>query len=510
MSDLNVLLIQIDSLNRHFLACYGNEWVETPALDAFAAKGVVFENHFVGSLPCMPARREIWAGVEEHWWRTWGPVEPWDVTLAEHAGRSGVRTGLVTDHFHLFEWGGYGYVQDFDSWQFIRGHARDPWRADDPVSVPDWAEVMAERWAGPFVGAVEQYLRNIQGFEREEHFFGPQVMAGVAEWLERNAAGGRFYLHVDSFDVHEPFHVPEPYRSLYSDDDYRRYSPWPHYGRTDDGNSALEPEEIAWVRAQFAGKLTMVDRWLGRVFDTLEDKQLWDRTAVIVTTDHGHYLGEHGWIGKPAAPLYDTLCRIPLLAWLPGGSGGTRTSAITQTVDVHATVLDLLGSAAPDPATTHSRSFAHLLDNPNASHRPYATYGYWGQSTGITDGDWTLLRDHEPSRAAAHLHTHHPRPIRLGGHRLERGYLGELSLGHLPGLDTPIWRMRHEPRRLGETPPHPDLLFHRIDDPEQEHDLIHDHPEVVTRLEQTLGRHLATLHAPDEITARLQTGSPMQ
>lgn len=509
MSDLSLLVIQIDSLNRHFLGCYGNEWVETPALDALAAKGVVFDNHFVGSLPCMPARREIWAGVEEHWWRTWGPLEPWDLTIAEHAARAGLRTGLVTDHFHLFEWGGYGYVQDFDSWQFIRGHECDPWRADDPAVPPDWAPVMLERWTGRWVGMVKQYVRNVQGFEREEHFFGPQVMAGVVEWLRRNG-DSRFYLHVDSFDVHEPFHVPEPYRSLYSDDDYRRYSPWPHYGRTDEGSSALEPEEVAWVRAQFAGKLTMVDRWLGRVFDTLEDEGLWDRTAVIVTTDHGHYLGEHGWIGKPAAPLYDTLCRIPLLAWLPGGSSGTRTSAITQTVDLHATALELLGEVH-DPTTTHSRSFAHLLREPDATHRLFATYGYYGQSAGITDGDWTLLRDHDPAGAAAHLHTHHPTQVRLGAPRgRQRVALGELGTGLLPGLDTPIWRMPHEPRLDGVTLPRPDLLFHQTVDPKQEHDLAHDHPEIVTRLEQTLNRHLATLQAPAEITTRLQIGSPEQ
>ena len=89
MSDLSVVLIQIDSLSRHFLRCYGNDWVRTPNLDAFARRAAVFDQHYTGSLPCMPARREIWCGVEELWWRGWGPLEPWDEPIAHCCRRSG-------------------------------------------------------------------------------------------------------------------------------------------------------------------------------------------------------------------------------------------------------------------------------------------------------------------------------------------------------------------------------------------------------------------------------------
>jgi hypothetical protein len=79
MSDsLNVILIQIDSLNRHFLPVYGNNWVHAPNLTAFAHQATIFQHHYVGSLPCMSARREIWTGTEQLWWRGWGPLERWD------------------------------------------------------------------------------------------------------------------------------------------------------------------------------------------------------------------------------------------------------------------------------------------------------------------------------------------------------------------------------------------------------------------------------------------------
>lgn len=73
---LSLIVIQLDSLSRHFLYAYGNDWVYTPTLQAFTERACTFDQHYVGSLPCMPARREIWAGTEEFWWRPWGPLEP--------------------------------------------------------------------------------------------------------------------------------------------------------------------------------------------------------------------------------------------------------------------------------------------------------------------------------------------------------------------------------------------------------------------------------------------------
>lgn len=274
---LSLIVIQLGSLSWHFLSVYGNDWVRAPNLGAFAERACVFDRHYVGSLPCMPARREIWAGTEEFWWRPWGPLEPWDRPVAHLAGRQNIPSQLVTDHYHFFEWGSYGYPYDFRGTTFVRGHEYDNWRTGLVRRVLAWAEVMLKRYPAAMI-----YLRNVQHFTREEDFFAPQVMSAAAAWLEENRDQPQFYLHVDCFDVHEPFHVPEPYRSLYTGDDPHRYNPWPPYGRVEGGDYPLSPEELAWVRAQFAGKLTMVDHWLGCVFGTLERLELWEHTCVIV------------------------------------------------------------------------------------------------------------------------------------------------------------------------------------------------------------------------------------
>ena len=498
---LSVILIQLDSLNRHFLPCYGNDWIKAPNLTDFARRAATFDRHYTGSLPCMPARREIWAGTEELWWRGWGPLEPWDRPIAYLAGRQGVVSQLVTDHYHFFEWGSHNYNYDFTGYDFIRGHEYDNWRTDPLGPIPDWARVMVERFEDSRI-----YLRNVQDFDREEDFFAPRVMRATADWLDRNHQQPHFFLQVDCFDVHEPFHVPEPYRSLYTDADYRRYSPWPIYGRVDRGRSALPPDELEWVRAQFAGKLTMVDTWLGHVFDRLERYRLLDRTCVIVTTDHGHYLGDHGWIGKPGAPLYHTLCHIPLLAWYPGGPhNGGRVAATTQTVDLYATVLDLLGVEVPALANIHSRTFAPVLRGETAAHRDHAVYGYANQRVGITSGDWTLLRDHDPAGGAAYWYTQQVEQVRTRsfGARRERLFTSPdlVPGGFLPGVEMPVWRM---PTGWSPEPPRDDLLFNNQADPGQQHNVAPDNPDVIRRLEVQLRDHALALGAPEEQLGRLR------
>src|SRR5262245_57871578 len=126
---MNVILILIDSLNRHHLTAYGPSAVATPSLEAFARKAWRFDNHFVGSLPCMPARREIFSGFKELMWRPWGPLEAFDARLPKLLEAGGYSTAIVTDHYHYWEESANGYLQSFQSAETIRGHELDFWKS---------------------------------------------------------------------------------------------------------------------------------------------------------------------------------------------------------------------------------------------------------------------------------------------------------------------------------------------------------------------------------------------
>ncbi|MCG8509950.1 MAG: sulfatase-like hydrolase/transferase, partial [Rhodospirillales bacterium] len=125
---MKAVLLLFDSLNRMALSCYGGA-VPTPNFDRLAQKAVLFENHYTGSLPCMPARRDHHTGRYNFFHSSWGPLEPFDNSYSRLlSAERGVYTHLVTDHFHYFEDGGLCYHNTFDSWINIRGQEYDPWK----------------------------------------------------------------------------------------------------------------------------------------------------------------------------------------------------------------------------------------------------------------------------------------------------------------------------------------------------------------------------------------------
>ena len=124
-----LVFILLDSLNRSALGCYGQQQIETPAFDRLAERGAVFENHYVGSLPCMPARRDLMTGRLNFMHRSWGPVEPYDRCFPKQLRDAGVYTHLISDHYHYWEEGGTGYHNQYSSFEFVRGQERDLWKA---------------------------------------------------------------------------------------------------------------------------------------------------------------------------------------------------------------------------------------------------------------------------------------------------------------------------------------------------------------------------------------------
>ena len=129
MTPRDVVVVLLDSLNRHMLGCYGGTEFDTPNLDRLAARSVRFTNHVTGSLPCMPARHDLLVGALDFPWRPWGSIEIWEDAVTRLLRRdAGVSTMLVSDHPHLFEAGGENYHNDFAAWDYVRGHEDDPWR----------------------------------------------------------------------------------------------------------------------------------------------------------------------------------------------------------------------------------------------------------------------------------------------------------------------------------------------------------------------------------------------
>lgn len=501
---VNVIAVVVDSLNRHHLSAYTRSPVRTPHLDAFAGRAWRFDNHFVGSLPCMPARRELLTGRREFLWRGWGPVEPFDVRLPELLATGGYTTGIVTDHYHYWEDAGGGYIQAFQSTEMIRGHEIDFWKPpvseDEPL--PGWVRRI-ERWRP---GQGRQYYANVKEFGGEEDFFPAKVARGACAWLDHHATRAPFFLQVEMFDVHEPFHVPEPYASLYDGHELDQvtdaFTTWPPYQAkpAHERYMAEAPAEaLAYVRSQYFGKVTMLDRWLGEVFSTLDRLELWEDTVVIVTTDHGHDLGERGQFGK-SYPHYDSHANIPLFVWHPAYPGnGRNIAALTSTVDLFGTILDVAGQDLPDGG--HSRSIMPLISGEATAIRDGVLYGTFGQGVCMTDGEWTVFKSPDPEKQGE-LFLYSSLIYRtLAGGALP----APIASGrYLPNVDLPQWKI---PVRVR---PHTfeNALFNRMEDPAQAENLWDSAPGRRDELTSRLRQLMMEDGVPDEQWTRMGLALP--
>jgi arylsulfatase A-like enzyme len=504
---MNVLFVSIDSLRRDFLGAYRDRPavvdydVDTTNLDRFAERATVFDTHYAGSLPCMPARREWLTGIQEFPWRPWGPIEPFDRTLPELARDDGILTQLVTDHFHYFQHGSHGYYEDFNGFEFVRGNEYDAWQTSPKRPPAEFVDQLLDRRADPVESTQylnrTAYARNAAEFEDESDFFAPRVFSRTAEWLRENQDWSQWLCYVDSFDVHEPFHVPEPYASMYTDEDPTdpELPVWPYYGPIDEGQSELTDRELAFVRSQFAGNVTMVDRWFGRVLDVLDEEGLWDETMVVVTSDHGFALGDHGLMGKNEFTVYDVIARTPLMVWHPEQGADGRVSALTTAVDLYSTLLEAMDVGRPED--THSRSLMPLVRGESTSHRDYALYGYWGSSVNVTDGGHTYHHPPDPDSTTACHSTSMQNPHSWFTPPTARP---DADAGDfLPYTDSMVWRydadswLQHRNERLYDV----------RTDPQQQRNVVDEDPDAAERMRSALESELDELDAPASQWERL-------
>ena len=364
----NAIVILLDSLNRHMLGAYGGREFATPNLDAFARRAIRFDRHYSGSLPCIPARHDILCGALDFLWKPWGSIEIWERPITAWLRAAGVTTKLVSDHPHLFEVGGENFHTDFDAWEYERGHESDPWKTRPDPS-----------WLGaPSFGRGQTPYDNSRGYFRDEADFpGARTMAAAARWLQDEAPGhDRFLLFIDEFDPHEPFDTPEPYGSMYDPSWQGPHLIWPPYIRGALAKGVLTSAQARQIRANYGSKLTYIDVWLGRLLNAIERMGFYETTAVIICTDHGHYLGEKDIWGKPAVPLYEPLSHVPLMIAWPGVKPGAM-SALTTNVDICATLADIFGVQLKH--RTHGYSLLPLVSGERQSIREWALAGVWGR-----------------------------------------------------------------------------------------------------------------------------------
>ena len=414
----NLVVVVSDTLRAGDLGCYGSAHVQTPNMDAFAATATRFTRAFPESLPTIPVRRALHTGRRAYPFRDYRPV-PWDIvylpgwqamdnhedTVAENLAAAGYHTGFVTDTLPYFA-PGFNFQRGFYQWVYVRGQQQDRWQS--PYAVPK--ERLAryngeEAFAKDPHSLVPMHLANTAHVRSEEDTSTARVFKWATKFLEDNEAGQPFYLLIDCFDPHEPWDAPADYYSLYGDPDYAGrcivhcgYAPADQLGYT--------AEEIAFVRAQYCGLVTLFDAWFGKFMARLTDLGYAKNTAVLLISDHGTNFCDNprNVIGKPEYALYPGVMCLPLLARLPKQDTGSVSDALVYNIDVMATLYDLAGMGSEQGID--GQSLTPLISGTGDwTRREYVTCRYGHSLCYIDDEAWVLTNTDGEQREAFDLAT---------------------------------------------------------------------------------------------------------
>ena len=355
-SRMNVILVIIDSLRRDHVGAYGNNWMKTPTLDALSKESLRFTRPYPESIPTLCARRAIHTGIRTWPFRNWQPVKgetfmpygwapiPQDqTTLAEVLQKEQITNVMVSDTEHMFK-PSMDFHRGFDVFQWIRGQERDFYKPPWTVSKKKMHHYLLKGNKYTVEDKIRQYVANTSGRKNEADWFPPQVFDHASTLLEALREQQPFFLVVDNYDVHEPWDPPK-YYSNYYDDSYHGPEPIaPQYGPSD----YLTHSELKRMRALYSGETTMADKWLGHFLNKAHDLNLLDNSLLILLSDHGHCLGEHGFVGKPFNALYPELTDTVFLMRHPQGKMSGKTSDYyASTHDVAPTILSMMDMEIP-------------------------------------------------------------------------------------------------------------------------------------------------------------------
>ncbi|UCF80093.1 MAG: sulfatase [Acidobacteriota bacterium] len=318
MAGPNVVLIVADTIRADRVSCYGYDRPTTPHMDELAGQGVLFENAYSQATFSGPSYASIFTGTYPH---THGVrdhpqvLEDRNVTLAEVFEEAGYRTaGFHTNSMVDERW---NYHQGFDVYKYFPGQ-------NDAA-----------------------------------------VVQGTKEWLSENGANGPFFLWVCLLAPHFPYVPPESFARRFAQPfgyqseflaDYRNFTArkqmsWMELVLRYEELGYTE-EDAAYNRSLYDAEIAYADSHVGELIQTLEKLKLaGNRTVLVVTSDHGESLGEHGLYFSHGMHLSDPQVHVPLLVRAPGRvPAGQRVSQVVRSIDIFPTVLRLAGIDVPDTA----------------------------------------------------------------------------------------------------------------------------------------------------------------
>ena len=404
MTRPNVLLITADQWRGDCLSAVGHDCVKTPNVDALAAAGVLFRNHFAGAAPCSPARATLYTGLYQmnhRVCRNGSPLDRRFDNLALAARRAGYDPALFgyTDtapdprtlddgdpHLTTYEGLLPGFTarqllpeheKQWLSWLRSRGHVAK----DRSIHVPPGAP------AGEISSEGTAYSKD----ETQTAFLTGEFI----RWLGEQ--GAPWFAHISFLRPHPPFSVPEPFATMFAPGEGPVFAraenraaeeashPYLAYAMPKNSRGSFiygaegpvsdwASEDFAAIRAIYYGMIAEVDSQLGRIWQSLKDADAWDNTIIVFTSDHAEMMGDHWTLGKGG--FFDGSYHIPLVIRDPRAAAkGQAIDRFTSAADIFPTICESLGVGAANGFDGSSLR-AFLDDNAPAGWRDAAFWEF--------------------------------------------------------------------------------------------------------------------------------------
>lgn len=388
----NLLIIMSDEHQSRALGCAGHPFVQTPNMDALAARGTRFTNAYTPSPICVPARASFATGLYAHQNRLWdnampytGDIRGWGHVLqdasvpVESIGKLHYRdptdpAGFDVEHIPMMVADGVGMV-----WASIR-------KEDERVLMPG-------RMLGEYIGPGDSKYTD----------YDAAVTRRTCEWLDDHKGQSRpWCLYVGLVAPHFPLVVPQEFYDLYPpdtllpaklhpDDGHKRH-PWIELQNQlsdNEANFKNSEERLAAMSAYF-GLCTWLDHNVGQILSALEDAGMTDNTTVVYTSDHGDNVGARGLWGK--SNMYEESAAVPLIVSSPGQSASVCETPVSL-LDLAATIpahFDL-GFENDGPGQSLYEIAASPSDDQRVVFSEYHAAGAVSGAFMLRKGRWKLI-----------------------------------------------------------------------------------------------------------------------
>lgn len=443
MEPRNILFITLDQWRADALACAGNAAIHTPHIDALAADGVLFAQHYANASPCAPSRAALLTGMYQHnngVVRNGSPLDPRFSNVAWEARKVGLTPAL------------FGYTDTAADPR--THHANDPAMHTYESVLPGMEPVLylpekPHAWLAHL-----QRMGYAVGTDMQE-VYRPKTLEGAAPATPSNAptvfavehsishfmtdaimdyVGVRrhesWFVHASYIRPHPPFIASAPFNTQYAPDSVpalqRAASPEleaeqhpllavylqnlkqsTFYVGGQGLVKDLSAADLAQVRATYYGMVSEVDVQVGRLVQHLKDTGQYANTLIVLTSDHGEMLGDHHLLGKEG--YFKEAYHVPLIVRDPKAQAdatrGQRFDGFTEAVDVMPTILQWLGQTAPRQCDGHSLLPICHGQSPvswrQAAHWEFDFRSTWTPNAqdalglGLDDCGLAVMRDHD-------------------------------------------------------------------------------------------------------------------